>query len=410
MLKVGAYEELLRIENKVVLQKNQYIRLVDRLTGEERVVPGVRTLVPRPSEESGRGVEDSVMLDTDTAVLVLNKTEGRQSLITTTGVFTPGEYEEIVEIRKKQRCLPHEALVVRDGVGQLTVYTGTSANPAFFLPPYSMVVQMTWSSYSEPSADGGALEQLPRKVSVTKIDMRVRKMFFAYEVRTSDNVKLRLQGTIFWRILDVVMLIGMTSDPVGDVWYHSRSALIQQVSMTNLSHFMMNQSEVLQSAFANQAADQFYAERGVELKSMELTAFDCVDPRTQAVMQEIIQEKTNRINRLTAQEGENNVAAARMMADIALERQRTAFIESRANNSRLEAEMFGNAEGTRIVQRAVTFLAGLNESLPNTSQRIDLYKLQESMASRNVDTHNLASGKGTLFMTAEDLNLNLGEL
>merc|ERR1719379_399150 len=99
--------------------------------------------------------------------------------------------------------------------------------------------------------------------------MRMRKMFFSYEVRTSDNVKLYLEGTIFWKVQNVPLMINATSDPEGDVWHHARSALIQAVSRNTLQQFMKKFNEITMKAFDSQAADGFYAGRGVVLESME---------------------------------------------------------------------------------------------------------------------------------------------
>merc|ERR1712093_93774 len=103
-------------------------------------------------------------------------------------------------------------------------------------------------------------------------------MFFKYEVRTSDNVKLQLEGTIFWQVRNVSMMIHATSDPEGDVWHHARSALIQAVSNATLQRFMSGFNGIVMDAFRRQALDGFYEERGVELLSMGVSRFDCADP------------------------------------------------------------------------------------------------------------------------------------
>ena len=41
------------------------------------------------------------------------------------------------------------------------------------------------------------------KVKITMIDLRAQKMFFQNEVRTSDNVRLKLEGTIFWQAIEM---------------------------------------------------------------------------------------------------------------------------------------------------------------------------------------------------------------
>merc|ERR1712226_1456345 len=132
---------------------------------------------------------------------------------------------------------------------------------------------------------------------------------------------------------------------------------------------------ITQEAYTAQAFDEFYNERGVELKSMELTKFDCVDAKTSQILQQIIQETTNRINQLQAQESENEVKAAKLRADINIENQRKELIQAQAENARLEAEMVGQSDGTKLVQRAATFISGLETALPEVGSRVELYKL-----------------------------------
>jgi hypothetical protein len=407
LLQVGAYEKLLRVENKVVLQEHEYLRLLNKRTGAERVLQGPMTVVPEPNEQMPEGKKFAVFLTTDTAALVLNRTTGQQHLETALGVFVPGPYERVLVTRGKIRVLPHEAVMVRNEEGDVTVRSGadsagSSADSAFFLPPYSKLVSMTWSSYEQP----GVEEPAP-KVEVTKIDLRAQKMFFKYEVRTGDNVKLRLEGTIFWQVKDVAKMISMTSDPAGDVSQHARSALIQAVSKAPLSKFMSGFNNITKEAFRLQAADGFYAERGVELQSMEVTRFDCVDEETALVLQQIIQETTNRINDLQKAESENEVRSARLRADITLEAQRTELIRTQSENSQLEAEMLGQSDGTKLAQSAVTFIDGLHGSVPNISSRLELYRLHQTTRGRNTDTKNLASGTSKLFLTPQDLDLRL---
>merc|ERR1712216_705631 len=88
------------------------------------------------------------------------------------------------------------------------------------------------------------------KVPVTKIDLRAQYAFFEYTVRTSDNVELVLEGTIFWQVTDVPQMIHTTGDPKGDVWYHARSALIQAVARATLEGFMAKFSEIVSAATA----------------------------------------------------------------------------------------------------------------------------------------------------------------
>merc|ERR1719284_907067 len=113
------------------------------------------------------------------------------------------------------------------------------------------------------------------KVPVSKIDLRAQYAFFEYTVRTSDNVELVLEGTIFWQVTNVPQMIRTTGDPKGDVWYHARSALIQAVARVTLEGFMAKFSEIVTTATS--VDDAFYKERGVMVHNVEVTRYECVD-------------------------------------------------------------------------------------------------------------------------------------
>eukprot|EP00408_Alexandrium_pacificum_P017842 CAMPEP_0171193466 /NCGR_PEP_ID=MMETSP0790-20130122/20393_1 /TAXON_ID=2925 /ORGANISM="Alexandrium catenella, Strain OF101" /LENGTH=487 /DNA_ID=CAMNT_0011658643 /DNA_START=171 /DNA_END=1634 /DNA_ORIENTATION=+ len=408
LLFLNAYDQAEANQTKIVLKKDQYIRFVDRLTGTERVLRGPQTIVPGPWEESAQGRQQAKFVNRDSAVVVLNKVDGTQRLHTTPGVFFPSAYETVLEERSLIRVLPHETMVVRNKFGRYLIYSGAGGNAtgtSFFLGPYDKLVEMEWSVFSAPS-DVNPVQTITKE-TVTVIDMRVRKVEYQYEVRTNDNVNLRLQGTIFWKITDVSRTISMTDDPAGDVWHHARSALIQAVSKADLDTFMRSFNALVQVSFRQQAADGFYVQRGVEVQSMEVTKYDCVDPETAATLQDIIKETTNRINRLQAQRSENDVQFAKLRADIVLERQRTQLIQTQAFNERLAAEKDGEAKGAELAKSAATFIDGLNASLPSVEQRVDLYKLHKQLEHQNAKTKSLASGKATLFLTPQDMNLKL---
>jgi len=245
------------------------------------------------------------------------------------------------------------------------------------------------------------------KVLVTRVNMRSRMMRFAYEVRTSDSVKLVLEGTIFWQIKNLSLTVAATADPEGDVWHHARSSLIQAVSKVTLQTFMSGVNGTVMEAFGTQAADSFYAVRGVELQSMEVTKFDCADPETAVILQAIIQESTNKINKLTVQASENEVAAAALAAEIQLAKQKTELIETEAENLRIQSMKQGEADGLQLAGDANAFIAGLDQTIPDVATRIDLYTLRHQLRSRNTDTHNLASGTAHLFVAPDDLSLKL---
>lgn len=167
-------------------------------------------------------------------------------------------------------------------------------------------------------------------------------------MRTSDKVELVLEGTIFWQVVNVPAMIAATGDPKGDVWYHARSVLIQAVSRVTFETFMASFNQIVMNATSVDA--DFYRQRGCMVHNLDVTRYQCVENKTEAVLQEIIQETTNRLNQMQHQESENDVAKAKMDGDIDLERQRAKLIEVRATTSgsrpRWKGRHRGCASGT----------------------------------------------------------------
>merc|ERR1719329_1429923 len=194
---------------------------------------------------------------------------------------------------------------------------------------------------------------------------------------------MNLEGTIFWQVKDVPLMINVTSDPEGDIWHHARSALIQAISANTLQAFMKNFNNISQEASLKEAADGFYSGRGTKLNRMELTKFETTDEDTKVILQKIIQESTNRVNRLQKQKGENEVKAAELAAEILLEQQKTQFINAQASNKRLEAKMQGEAAGMTLMRAADSFIGGLNETVDNVTARVEMYKLHETLTGHN---------------------------
>ncbi|CAJ1349339.1 unnamed protein product [Effrenium voratum] len=402
LLQAGPYEEILATKRKLVLEKDEYIQLLDKKTGNERVLRGPDQVVPEPTEEAPDGVQKAQYLTDQRAVVVLNRTNGQRRLVTTHGVFVPVAYEKVIEVRQKNLVLTHQAAVTRDVAGTLTMISGASGSNAFFLGPYQELVTMNWSVYATPEAQ----DPVPTE-TISMIDLRAQKMFYNVEVRTSDNVKIRIQGSLFWQVQNVLTMIAMTADPPGDVSQRARSGLIAAVSKATFSKFMSEFNNITQEAFSLQSADTFYSDRGIELQSLEMSKYDMVDQETADILQLIIQESTNRINQLQKQESENDVKAAKLIADIELEKQRTEFIQTQAANAKLQASLAGQASGAQLVESAIAFIDGLNVSVPEVTDRTSLYRLHQLLDSRNTDTANLAAGQAQLFLTPSNLNLQL---
>lgn len=450
-----AWDSVSEPEEVIKIEKNQYMKLVDGVSGAVRVLYGEQRAIPEPMETVLQEVTTAINVDEDTAALVLSTETGQQRLITPyaqKGLFFPGPYDVVLESRGRISCEPHEVVITVDVDGKYTHYGGNqssswlppysgSAGTSFFLQPHHELVTMEWTSNTG----------IGETTIITKIDTRSRYSFYEFTVRTSDNVELVLEGIIFWQIVNVETMVETTPDVVGDVWYHSRSALNQAVSASTLEYFMTHFNELVTSAAKYD--DSFYSQRGVTLHSLEVTRYRCQDPEQEKVLQDIIAETTNRINELQRQQSINDVEAEKLAAELLLERKRTELVEAQvanarvqaiadqqvaieveqlkmnasitleqsrsqlvsteALNSKAEARAAGEAEGLRFSHSLQSYDKTLDEVI-EPATRIDLYKFlsqQEATTAQLASTtSNLGSGSARLYLTPESLKLNLQQV
>lgn len=198
----------------------------------------------------------------------------------------------------------------------------------------------------------------------------------------------------------------MTGDPEGDVWYRSRSTLIGAVSNVTFQTFINSFNTVVMQA-SNSSNDTFYTDRGLEVASIELTGFSCVEAQTAAVLRQIIQESTNRLKNKERQAGEHDVNQAKLTADIQLEKQRENLIRTQTMNEKLAAQMNGTNAGLEQANEVSAFMTNLNNTLSNITSRYELYKMHQQMQSTERDTASLSTGNASLFITPQDMNLKL---
>ena len=145
----------------------------------------------------------------------------------------------------------------------------------------------------------------------------------------------------------------------------------------------------------------------MRLHGLEVVRYECVDGKTAGVLQEIIQETTNRINRLQKQKSENEVEAERLHSQIEIERQRKQLIEAKTSNEKLQASVEGESEGTRLAQNTIAFLNMLNVSVPDDATRLQLLKFFKEQQTLTTQTEHLSKGKASLFLTPQDMQLRL---
>merc|ERR1712193_426476 len=121
---------------------------------------------------------------------------------------------------------------------------------------------------------------------------------------------------------------------------------------------------------AHDGDDDFYAVRGVKIHSLEVTRYQCADQSTAEILEQIIQETTNRMNRLSQAESENEVKLFRTQGEIEQERLNGALLSIKHEHAEAEAEVGGRAEANRVA----AFITGLEAKVPKLEDRIRLWE------------------------------------
>ena len=214
---VKASEAVLEHKEAIALKNLQYVRLLDKQTGRIRVEHGEALVIPTPTEGLVGSISEGVIVDDETAVLVRNISTGELSLITEPQVFFPALDQQIVETRAKLRLEDHEAVVVRNPRGEYLIRRGADPQRAFFLEPYCELVTFHWST---------GIHKDKRALTITRLDLRPKFMWYEFEVRTRDNVELIVGVTFFWQIADPARMVRTTDDAPGDLCSHARSCII----------------------------------------------------------------------------------------------------------------------------------------------------------------------------------------
>jgi len=192
-------------------------------------------------------------------------------------------------------------------------------------------------------------------------------------------------------------MIQKTDDAPGDVCAHVRSVTIQAVSKLTLEEFMKNFNIILSQAVLG-IDDPFYEERGCVIHRVELESYHCNDPNTEAVLQDIIKERTDRLNQKQKQESVNEVRLTKVKGDIEEEKLHGELLQIRHSHHRAEAAMEGEAEADQLR----SFLQGL----PNIPDDIK-YSFWTTL--RRLDSvKSISRSKTSLYYTPNDVELSIG--
>lgn len=466
-ISLGPYDVIHKEKTKAItLEANEYIRLVDDVTGKIRVETGEKLVYPAPTErflEAGK--KRGVAVDPETAVLLRSRKTGDLRLHTQHGMYFPSTDDDIVKVQKLITLAEYQTMVIKDRFGQYHFVSGAiQAQPmseqtndehkhdfveskmtdnnndaldaksstskmnevvldetiaersmlpqsktpsllqlnrscngqdggvSFFLPPYCQIVELVWSSGVKKEKKHGKGKKM------TVFDSRPWYMNYEFVVRTSDNVELLLSISFFWSLENIAFMIRNTDDAPGDICHHARSEIIQAVSKVTLKQFMENFNFIVHETIL-ESNDPFYEERGSKIHSVEVRSFECLDKKIDGVLQEIIKESTDRINRLQLVESENEVALEKMKGRIEEEKIKGQLIDVKNEHQRKEALIDGEAEAERVA----AFIKGL-KGVCSEEQAILIFN---ELRKAEIMTQ-LANSDAHLYFTPAECNLRLG--
>lgn len=397
----GPDEELLdgEVLQAIDLKVHEYVKILDQSTGDIRVESGRSSgskqvfLGPHDKVLDG-GKQKAVQVDEEHAVLVRDKATGQLTLVTEKQLFVPGPNETIEEVRELIKLSDHEAMIIKDKDGTYQYFYGSDQKRSadqprsFFLPPYAEVVELLWSRGSKREK---------RDLRIRRFDCRAQFMYFEFNCRTSDNVELVLEGTFFWEVVDLPAMVKTTGDTSGDLCNHARSQFIRHVAKVTLKQFMDDLHVIATKVWEEDGG--FYNSRGVKIHSLEVTRYQCADHSTSEILQQIIQETTNRMNRLSQAESENEVNLFRTQGQIEQEKVNGDLLKIQHEHAEMEAEVGGKAEAARIA----AFLEGLGKHVPKIEERTDLWRVL-----RKTDALAAVSqGGASIYYTPNDVNLSI---
>jgi hypothetical protein len=380
----------------IPLRRDQYMRILNNETGVIRIVRGETSVYLEPNEialaaashEGRHNIHQAVKIDEKTAVLLRDISTGQIALNTEQGVFFPTPYQEIVEVRTRIALEDSQIIVIKDRTGKYRIRRGTDPERSFFLAPYEEIVPFLWST---------GIHKDKRALKLDALDLRPKFMWYEFEARTQDNVELTLGITFFWQIVNVEGMLATTDDVTGDICSHARSSIIQAVSQVTLERFLADFNNIVRRVVV-ESRDPFYTERGVTLNAVEVRSIACKDPKTQDILNEIIQETTNRLNRLQKQESENEVRLRQMAGDTEVEQARARLLELQRENELNQATATGDAEARRLA----AYLNGLGDMI-SIENKIAIFNLLRK--GEVLDT--ISRGSAHVYFTPADVNLSI---
>jgi len=388
-------------QEAVALKPDEYIKIVDRKTGDIRVEKGENLIFLVPFEEiMDAGVQKMVVVDDTHACLVRDIKSGLTTLITEPQMFVPSKIQEIVESQDLIVLKEFEVMVLVDPKGNFVFRHGWIPDEAaFFIPPYHSILKHKWSktSFRKALAEG-KVEAVVQEETFNRVDIRHRFMPYAFVVRTHDNVEIVLDIVLGWEIQSAEKMIAKTKNTTNDVCLKARSEIIEKVAQMPFRDFMQEVNSVVRNAVLKD--DQtFYQERGIDVTSIQVEGFSCKNDQTEQVLQETVQETTNKMNRVLKQETANEVIKVEMEGRIREEELKKKVLEIQYEHEQIIARTDGEAKSSRV--RSFLKSLGTELSLEQKLKIFTIIEKKESIRDLSVGTGN------TLFCTPQDVNLDM---
>merc|ERR1712032_1769787 len=125
----------------------------------------------------------------------------------------------------------------------------------------------------------------------------------------------------------------------------------------------------------------------------------CAEKSTAAILQQMIQETTNRMNRSSQQESENELKMNKIQGEIEQERMKGELLTIQQSHLLDEARAAGSADA----ERAAQFLRSLEDVVPECKERVAMW----NTLRKGEALGTLAAGKAHLYFTPSDVNLSI---
>jgi regulator of protease activity HflC (stomatin/prohibitin superfamily) len=359
-------------------------------------------------------------LNTDRAVLIEDKdpslagTNEYQQLITAQQatanmlggpfnetVFIPEGLQDIVEIRYKHRVLPYQAMFYkRQGEAS---YVVKLPGQSFFLPAYTTITPLRWSVCDSTCV----------KHDVEWIDLRSRQLFYTFDMTTQDNVKVEVKGIIFWQVVDPNKIMGpnAVSDPVQDIWVRAQSQLKSVVQSTQFSVFKSSMNTIRDNTFnllTSGTVAAHFDQVGVVVSKFEISGYAILSATQEANLQTQIVTIVEGIKTRKDQENKEIIANLTVTHQKLYQASLGTLLGIQATNNALRSSALGEAAGYLEVSAAATFIDGLNDTISNETQRVELYKHRDQIHVRNVNTADVSAMGATMFTSPDELNMQIG--